>query len=407
MTWASPWAWLFASAAVLPLIAHLWSRRRPRAVLFPTLRFLTAASPVSRRLHHIQDWPLLLLRFVIVLAIAAAAAGPTLTAWWHPRASGGVHRVIVVDEYVEAPAAGVVARLERESAWSTVLGPGHVPVMIDDATAIAESHARRSRVEIVILWDGTHPALTPADLAVIPSRIGLRLYGLERMPPTSASSRPPVTIDAMERDAKPRRNVLALLPSLRLPAIETPLRVRWPPDTSAPQFISATISPTKLRALEDLANDARVQDAAERSTHDGRRLEHDVIKAGGMWLAQSPDGRPMLRGWFERDALVIASDATAASPLSWWAVVSPLEALVRWERLTARQERWSREEIRRVERDGVVEPLESAGLHTRAAWMAALALLLLEQWWRGRVQRRPTGERERPGVVEEHTTHVS
>ncbi|MBA2355541.1 MAG: BatA domain-containing protein, partial [Acidobacteria bacterium] len=58
MTWASPWAWAFALGVALPLIAHLWSRRQPRTLPFPTLRFLTAASPVSRRLHRVQDWPL-------------------------------------------------------------------------------------------------------------------------------------------------------------------------------------------------------------------------------------------------------------------------------------------------------------------------------------------------------------
>lgn len=57
MIWATPAAWALAILAALPLLAHLWSRKRPAPLPFPTLRFLRAASPVSRRLRRVQDWP--------------------------------------------------------------------------------------------------------------------------------------------------------------------------------------------------------------------------------------------------------------------------------------------------------------------------------------------------------------
>jgi len=111
--WASPAAWALAILAALPVVAHLWSRKRPMALSFPTLRFLRAASPVSRRLRRVQDWPLLLLRLAIVGVICAAAAGPTLSARWRQRAwQARLHRVIVV----EAGAASASAAAEQKSS---------------------------------------------------------------------------------------------------------------------------------------------------------------------------------------------------------------------------------------------------------------------------------------------------
>jgi hypothetical protein len=405
--WASPWAWLLASGVALPLIAHLWSRRRPGAVLFPTLRFLTAASPVSRRLHRMQDWPLLLLRAGIVLAIAAAAAGPAIPAGPGRASTRALHRVIVVDEDVQDAAAALVERLQRGSAAATVVGPGPAPSLIDEAIAIAErARAGTSRAEIAIVWNGTAPSLTRADLADVPAGIGIRLHVVQEVSPSTTPA-PAISIAAMGVDAEPRARALAQLSSLRLPANGVPVRVHWS-SNAFPGGSLTRIPAPRLRALEDIADDRRLHDAAARSTPDERAVGRDAPREGGLWLARSPEGYPMLRGWADGDALVIASGAIAASPLSWWSVVSPLEALVRWERHSGQAQPWPAEAIAEAQRDAAPpDAAQSPAAQTRVTWALALALLLAEQWWRATAQRRSTAEGGRSGIVEDRATDAA
>ena len=157
MIWATPVAWALALLAALPLIAHLWSRKRPAALPFPTLRFLRAASPVSRRLRRVQDWPLLLLRLAIVVVVCAAAAGPTLDARWRQQAwRSRLHRVIVVDADVAgATASAAVNDMRKDVASSTVLGPAEIADVFDDAIAQAERSAADRRTELVVVWSGS------------------------------------------------------------------------------------------------------------------------------------------------------------------------------------------------------------------------------------------------------------
>lgn len=81
MTFLAPW-WLAASAAMTAVVVvlHLLSRRRPRALPFPTARFVpdrpaTAASLAARP----TDLPLLLLRVLLVFLLGAAFAQPVVS----------------------------------------------------------------------------------------------------------------------------------------------------------------------------------------------------------------------------------------------------------------------------------------------------------------------------------------
>lgn len=81
MTFLAPW-WLAASAAMVAavVVLHLLARRRPRALSFPTARFVpdrpaTAASLAARP----ADLPLLLLRVLLVLLLGAAFAQPVVS----------------------------------------------------------------------------------------------------------------------------------------------------------------------------------------------------------------------------------------------------------------------------------------------------------------------------------------
>jgi hypothetical protein len=402
--WAAPWAALLALTAILPIVAHLWSRRRPVSVPFPTLRFLRAASPVSRRLRRLQDWPLLALRLAIVAVICAAAAGPTLTSPWRRDAwLSRLHRIILVDAEVETSAARTLTDLRRDVASATTIPPGPVGEALSDAIALASRRAMSMRTEIVIVWDGSREALSRRDLAAVPADIGLRLVPIDpdarpRLAAgaaTGASSRG-LTIRAAASDTDARARLLASLPAIAATAMEMPIEVVWPGTPIEPKLTKA---PADLRrVLDEIADDPRVREAAERSARDrrapGLREERSagaqtspgsgIGRPGGRWLAQTADGTPLLRGWVDDTRLVLVLDAVPTSPLAWWSVVSALESMARPWRIGASASRWNASELAGAQREPATPATASlpGGLDTRMAWGAALALLVLEQWWR-------------------------
>lgn len=88
--------WLAAAAA--PLILHLWNRRRYRETPWAAMEYLMAALRKNSRRMQFENWLLLAVRMLIVMAVVAALAQPFLE-----RAALGfiagepVHHVIVVD----------------------------------------------------------------------------------------------------------------------------------------------------------------------------------------------------------------------------------------------------------------------------------------------------------------------
>lgn len=82
-----------AAAVAVPIALHLLQRRRPRPVMFGTLRFLHDAIAQSRRAHRITQGLTLLMRVLIILLLALAFARPLL------RRSGLIpagHRTVVM-----------------------------------------------------------------------------------------------------------------------------------------------------------------------------------------------------------------------------------------------------------------------------------------------------------------------
>lgn len=62
----------------LPVLLHLWQRRRVVSTPFSTLRFLKAVAARSRRSARFQDLFLFLLRFLIVAAVVTAVCRPVI-----------------------------------------------------------------------------------------------------------------------------------------------------------------------------------------------------------------------------------------------------------------------------------------------------------------------------------------
>lgn len=66
------------AAAAIPILIHLFTRRRPREVRFPSLAFLTEVQQSEIRRLKLKQWLLLLLRTLAVACLAMAMARPAL-----------------------------------------------------------------------------------------------------------------------------------------------------------------------------------------------------------------------------------------------------------------------------------------------------------------------------------------
>ena len=389
MNWALPWAGALAIAVVLPLVAHLWSRRQPTLRPFSTLRFLRASSPVARRLQRVQDWPLLALRAAIVLLIVAAAAGPTVVTAgrldaWRSR----LHRVIVVETSAAANARSVVGEWQRTASSSEVLTAAAPMQALADASARATVAARESRTEIALAWSGRATALPPRALDAVPGHVGLRFA------PIDAPARPAVAVPLSVAAAPGDAAVAARLreTATRLASrSEVAVRVNLPGSPS-PDAAAAPATSGAAMLLDALATDPRIREAAERSRPDARSVR---MPAAARLLAADAQGRPLLAGWAEGNRVELLLSATPGSPLALWSVLVASEALARPE-VEQVPMTWSAADLARLTRDGKPPTANTlpAGLDTRWCWALALLLLVGEQWWRrgARDSREPAVE---------------
>ncbi len=104
---AAPWALLGLAAAAIPLLLHLFARREPPTVVFPATRYLAETARAHHRRLTLQHWLLLLVRTLLIAALAFAAAGPTIP-------SGGVAS--------HAPRALVLILDNSPSSGATIQG---------------------------------------------------------------------------------------------------------------------------------------------------------------------------------------------------------------------------------------------------------------------------------------------
>ena len=86
-------------AAALPILIHLWSRRRYREESWAAMTFLLAALRKNARRIQLEQWILLAVRTLLVALFALALADPQLSviSAWVGGAGGQSHVVLVID----------------------------------------------------------------------------------------------------------------------------------------------------------------------------------------------------------------------------------------------------------------------------------------------------------------------
>jgi hypothetical protein len=86
--------------AALPILIHLWSRRRYREERWAAMEFLLAAMRKNARRIQLEQWLLLAVRTAILLLFALALADPQLSllaGWTGGGRAGQTHIVLVID----------------------------------------------------------------------------------------------------------------------------------------------------------------------------------------------------------------------------------------------------------------------------------------------------------------------
>src|SRR3954471_4611850 len=139
LQFGSPAMLAWGVAAALPILIHLWSRRRYREQSWAAMQFLLAAMQKNARRIRLEQWLLLAVRVAILALFALAVAEPrwagiSLLA----RGSGGgpTHTLLVIDgsysmdyrgadkscfESAKEIARQLVSGSQQGDAWSLVV----------------------------------------------------------------------------------------------------------------------------------------------------------------------------------------------------------------------------------------------------------------------------------------------
>ena len=186
MVWLLPAALAGLTLLAGPLALHLLTRHRARRLPFPTLRFVQPSNTAAVRLRQPTDVWLLILRLsTVAFAVAACAQPLFVTSWRLAGWNGRVARAIVIDSSpsmkltdgsgrVPADLAAEIARAEETNAFqATRLEAADVNEGLTRATRLLDAMPPARR-EIVVVSDFQQQALDPRALAAIPKEVGLR-----------------------------------------------------------------------------------------------------------------------------------------------------------------------------------------------------------------------------------------
>ena len=156
----SPWMLYGLGALTVPILIHLWQRRRVVQVPFSTLRYLKIVAARTSRTSKVENLLLLLLRCFLFALLIVATARPIILARTAKLFGGDVPRtvVLVIDNSAsmawQNKAQGEKTRLDLASggrvpvrSFSPPDPAGHLQIrsvfMTPDARTIAYTYDRR------------------------------------------------------------------------------------------------------------------------------------------------------------------------------------------------------------------------------------------------------------------------
>jgi len=97
MSFLNPFFLFGLAAAAIPILIHLFTRRKPRERLFSSLEFLSEVNQSEIRRLRLKQWLLLILRTLAVACLALAMARPAVRGAIGPRSTAATTLVVMVD----------------------------------------------------------------------------------------------------------------------------------------------------------------------------------------------------------------------------------------------------------------------------------------------------------------------
>ena len=98
MSFLNPLFLFGLAAAAVPILIHLFTRKRPREMAFPSLEFLAEVNRSEIRRLRLRQWLLLLLRTLAIAALALAMSRPALKGTAGLGRGGSTTVVALVDQ---------------------------------------------------------------------------------------------------------------------------------------------------------------------------------------------------------------------------------------------------------------------------------------------------------------------
>jgi hypothetical protein len=172
MTFAHPWALLGAAAALIPLLIHLFDRRRPRPHPFGAISFVLKSQKRTASRLKLRRLILYALRTLILLALPVALARPE---WVKPASAAAMARgpaatCIVLDTSLSMRWSGGTplferAREEARDALKDLLPEESASVLLCGPSALPPGAPTFDRRKLRALIDEAKPGFGVADLS--------------------------------------------------------------------------------------------------------------------------------------------------------------------------------------------------------------------------------------------------
>ena len=167
--------WL--AAAAVPILIHLWSRRKYREMPWAAMEYLLAAARRQTRRLRFEQWLLLAIRTLLVVLVVLAVAEPyTERAGLALAAGGHAHRVLVLDgsysmDYrpTDKTRFQRAKELARQIVEESPQGDAFTLVLMSSPPRVVVAAPALEPGEIVREIDNLRPPQTTADL---PATIG-------------------------------------------------------------------------------------------------------------------------------------------------------------------------------------------------------------------------------------------
>ncbi len=156
LTFVNPGLLAGAAAVAVPIILHLWRRRRPRRLPFSDLRFLEEEQTRRARQLGLQRWLLLLLRVLALLCVVLGVARPRLPGLARA-ADGAVSAVFILDA-----SASMQTQLDGGTRFdAAVLACAELAAALPPGSEVQVVRAGDSAASLLGEWTAAPLALDP------------------------------------------------------------------------------------------------------------------------------------------------------------------------------------------------------------------------------------------------------